>query len=86
MRRPRRRASGQNPSPTSAPPKRVHQRCQRSHVIRQLLTLVAQGLNIGLRRRIGDGQPANLPLRYGNFVITGTDPPCNKPNTQLMAG
>jgi hypothetical protein len=53
----------------------VNERRQRPHVIGQFLALVAQRLNLGLGRRIGDREPANLGVRVaecnGSLVGSG---------------
>ena len=40
----------------------MHQRRQRPHVISEFLTRVAQCLDFGLRRWIGNGQAADFPV------------------------
>ena len=44
-----------HPRADERPPQRMHKHRQRPHVIGQFLALVAQRLNLGLRRRIGNG-------------------------------
>jgi hypothetical protein len=40
----------------------MHQRQWRTHVIREFFTGVAQGLNLGLRWGIGNGQTTNFAI------------------------
>jgi hypothetical protein len=41
----------------------MNERRQRSHVIRQFLAFVPEGLNLGLGGRVGDREPADLAIR-----------------------
>jgi len=54
------------------PPQGVPQPRHRPHVIGQLRDLIAEGLDLGLGRRIGHGEPA-----YRAIPIAQTD--CRKP-------
>ena len=53
------RAAFDQPSCNQGPPQRVNECRHCPHVIGQFLALVAEGLSLGLRRRIGDGEPGD---------------------------
>jgi hypothetical protein len=50
----------------------MNERGERPHVIGQFLTLVTQGLDLGLSGRIGDGEPSDLavgvPQRHRRLI------------------